>query len=114
MTREELIRQISQKKTFLCVGLDPDMEKIPKHLLTAEDPVFEFNRAIIDATHEHCVAYKPNSAFYEAYGLKGWTSLSRTIDYLNVNYPDHFTIADAKRGDIGNTSAMYAKAFLQE
>ncbi|MFL5753964.1 MAG: orotidine-5'-phosphate decarboxylase [Bacteroidia bacterium] len=114
MTREELIQQIKRKKTFLCVGLDPDLEKIPKHLLTAEDPVFEFNKAIIDATHEHCIAYKPNSAFYEAYGLKGWTSLSRTIDYLNVNYSDHFTIADAKRGDIGNTSAMYAKAFLEE
>lgn len=114
MTRQELVQQIKQKRTFLCVGLDPDLDKIPAHLLKSEDPVFEFNKAIIDATHEHCVAYKPNSAFYEAYGLKGWTSLSKTIAYLNKNYPDHFTIADAKRGDIGNTSAMYAKAFLQE
>src|ERR1700741_1213595 len=114
MTRQELIQQIKQKRSFLCVGLDPDMEKIPSHLLRTEDPVFEFNKAIIDATHEYCVAYKPNSAFYEANGLKGWNSLSKTIAYLNLNYPDHFTIADAKRGDIGNTSALYAKAFLQE
>lgn len=98
----------------MCVGLDPDLKKIPAHLLTAEDPVFEFNKAIIDATHEYCVAYKPNSAFYEAHGLKGWASLEKTITYLNKNYPHHFTIADAKRGDIGNTSSMYARAFLSE
>lgn len=112
MNRNELIEQIRSKKSFLCVGLDPDMNKIPKHLLSAEDPIFEFNKAIIDATHEHCVAYKPNTAFYEAYGISGWKSLEKTINYLNKNYPNHFTIADAKRGDIGNTSAMYAKAFL--
>ncbi len=112
MNRQELIEQIRSKKSFLCVGLDPDMNKIPKHLLSTEDPIFEFNKAIIDATHEHCVAYKPNTAFYEAYGISGWKSLEKTIDYLNKNYPNHFTIADAKRGDIGNTSAMYAKAFL--
>lgn len=112
MNRNELIEQIRSKKSFLCVGLDPDMNKIPKHLLSTEDPIFEFNKAIIDATHEHCVAYKPNTAFYEAYGISGWKSLEKTIDYLNTNYPNHFTIADAKRGDIGNTSAMYAKAFL--
>lgn len=113
MNRNELIEQIRSKKSFLCVGLDPDMNKIPKHLLTTEDPIFEFNKAIIDATHEHCVAYKPNTAFYEAYGISGWKSLEKTIEYLNKNYPHHFTIADAKRGDIGNTSAMYAKAFLE-
>ena len=112
MNRNELIEQIRSKKSFLCVGLDPDMNKIPKHLLSAEDPIFEFNKAIIDATHEHCIAYKPNTAFYEAYGISGWKSLEKTINYLNKNYPNHFTIADAKRGDIGNTSAMYAKAFL--
>lgn len=112
MNRNELIEQIRSKKSFLCVGLDPDMNKIPKHLLSTEDPIFEFNKAIIDATHEHCVAYKPNTAFYEAYGISGWKSLEKTIEYLNNNYPNHFTIADAKRGDIGNTSAMYAKAFL--
>lgn len=113
MNRQELIEQIRSKKSFLCVGLDPDMNKIPKHLLSTEDPIFEFNKAIIDATHEHCVAYKPNTAFYEAYGISGWKSLEKTINYLNTNYPNHFTIADAKRGDIGNTSAMYAKAFLE-
>jgi len=112
MNRNELIEQIRSKKSFLCVGLDPDMNKLPKHLLAIEDPIFEFNKAIIDATHEHCVAYKPNTAFYEAYGISGWKSLEKTIEYLNKNYPNHFTIADAKRGDIGNTSAMYAKAFL--
>jgi orotidine-5'-phosphate decarboxylase len=112
MNRNELIEQIRSKKSFLCVGLDPDMNKIPKHLLSTEDPIFEFNKAIIDATHEHCVAYKPNTAFYEAYGISGWKSLEKTIEYLNKKYPNHFTIADAKRGDIGNTSAMYAKAFL--
>ena len=96
------------------MGLDPDLKKIPRHLLHHEDPVFEFNRAIINATADYCVAYKPNTAFYEAMGLKGWVSLEKTIDYLNKKYPDHFTIADAKRGDIGNTSSMYARAFLEE
>lgn len=114
MTTEQLILQIHQKKSFLCIGLDVDLDKIPKHLLETEDPIFEFNKAIIDATHDLCVSYKPNTAFYEAYGLQGWTSLKKTIDYLNQNYPDHFTIADAKRGDIGNTSGRYAKAFFDD
>lgn len=114
MTREFLIQQIKNKQSFLCIGLDVDLNKIPKHLLETEDPIFEFNKAIIDATHQYTVAYKPNIAFYEAYGLKGWQSLEKTIQYLNQNYPEVFTIADAKRGDIGNTSAMYAKAFLQD
>jgi orotidine-5'-phosphate decarboxylase len=113
MTTQELVNQIRKKKSFLCVGLDVDLNKIPKHLLHLDDPIFEFNKAIIDATHEYCVAYKPNTAFYEAYGLEGWKSLERTIQYLNANYPEMFTIADAKRGDIGNTSTMYAKAFLE-
>ena len=113
MTTQELVDQIRKKKSFLCVGLDVDINKIPKHLLAAEDPIFEFNKAIIDATHEYCVAYKPNTAFYEAYGLKGWKALEKTIDYLNQNHPEMFTIADAKRGDIGNTSTMYAQAFLE-
>jgi orotidine-5'-phosphate decarboxylase len=94
--------------------LDVDLNKIPKHLLAAEDPIFEFNKAIIDATHHLCVSYKPNTAFYEAYGLKGWKSLEKTIQYLNTNYPEIYTIADAKRGDIVNTSTMYAKAFLED
>ena len=113
MKIEHLISQIHQKKSFLCVGLDTDLEKVPKHLLTEEDPIFAFNKAIIDATHPYCVAYKPNIAFYEAYGLQGWKSLGRTMDYLNGNYPEIFTIADAKRGDIGNTSTRYAKAFFE-
>lgn len=113
MTTQELVNQIRKKKSFLCVGLDVDLNKIPKHLLEKDDPIFEFNKAIIEATHEFCVAYKPNTAFYEAYGLEGWKSLERTIQYLNANYPEMFTIADAKRGDIGNTSTMYAKAFLE-
>lgn len=108
-----LIEQIKKKQSFLCVGLDTDVEKIPPHLLKEEDPIFAFNKAIIDATHEFCVAYKPNIAFYEAYGLKGWESLEKTIRYLNNTYPDQFTIADAKRGDIGNTSTRYAKAFFE-
>ncbi len=114
MTTQQLIDQIRIKKSFLCVGLDVDLDKIPKHLLTLEDPIFEFNKAIIDATHDVVVSYKPNTAFYEAYGLKGWTSLQKTIEYINENYPDIFTIADAKRGDIGNTSSMYAKAFFED
>ncbi|WP_421805220.1 orotidine-5'-phosphate decarboxylase [Flagellimonas sp.] len=108
----DLIAQIRQKKSFLCVGLDTDLDKIPKHLLGEEDPIFAFNKAIIDATHSYCVAYKPNIAFYEAYGLEGWKSLERTMAYINANHPEIFTIADAKRGDIGNTSTRYAKAFF--
>ncbi|SDG93180.1 orotidine-5'-phosphate decarboxylase [Psychroflexus sediminis] len=99
---------------MLCIGLDVDLDKIPKHLLVLDDPIFEFNKAIIDATQAYCIAYKPNIAFYEAYGVKGWKALKRTIDYINDEYPDQFTIADAKRGDIGNTSAMYAKAFFED
>lgn len=114
MTTEQLYQQILEKKSFLSVGLDVDLTKIPEHLLDTEDPIFEFNKAIIDATHDLCVAYKPNMAFFEAYGLKGWHAMEKTIAYINTNYPDIFTIADAKRGDIGNTSAMYAKAFLQD
>jgi orotidine-5'-phosphate decarboxylase len=113
MTRKELIEQIRLKKSFLCIGLDVDITKVPKHLLETEDPIFEFNKQIIDATHHLAVAYKPNTAFYECYGLDGWKSLEKTIQYLNVNYPEIFTIADAKRGDIGNTSTMYAKAFFE-
>ena len=114
MTTKDLIAQIHKKKSFLCIGLDTDLEKIPTYLLSEEDPIFTFNKAIIDATHQFAVAYKPNTAFYEACGRKGWKSLTKTIDYLNENYPEIFTIADAKRGDIGNTSSMYARAFLQE
>jgi orotidine-5'-phosphate decarboxylase len=114
MTSQQLTTQIKQKKSFLCIGLDVDLEKIPSHLTNAEFPIFEFNKAIIDATHDLAVAYKPNTAFYEAQGVKGWQSLKKTIDYLNENYPEIFTIADAKRGDIGNTSTMYAKAFLED
>ena len=113
MTTEALIEQIRLKKSFLCIGLDTDLDKIPSHLLKEEDPIFSFNKAIIDATHHLCVAYKPNIAFYEAYGLEGWKSLEKTIAYLNENYPEIFTIADAKRGDIGNTSTRYAKAFFE-
>ncbi|MCL9806262.1 orotidine-5'-phosphate decarboxylase [Flavobacterium amniphilum] len=114
MTTQQLHSQIQAKKSFLCIGLDVDLKKIPKHLLETEDPIFEFNKAIIDATHNLCVSYKPNIAFYEAYGLKGWQSLQKTIQYINQNHPDIFTIADAKRGDIGNTSSMYAKAFFED
>ena len=114
MTRQELIHQIFTKKTFLCVGLDTDIKKIPEHLLKEEDPIFTFNKAIIDATAPYCVAYKPNLAFYESMGVKGWISFEKTITYLNENYPQHFIIADAKRGDIGNTSAMYARTFFEE
>jgi orotidine-5'-phosphate decarboxylase len=114
MTTQQLIDQIKSKKTFLCIGLDVDLNKIPKHLLELEDPIFEFNKAIIDATHDLCVSYKPNTAFYEAYGIKGWQSLQKTINYINENYSEIFTIADAKRGDIGNTSTMYAKAFFED
>ncbi|NVK53292.1 MAG: orotidine-5'-phosphate decarboxylase [Flavobacteriaceae bacterium] len=114
MTTQQLIEQIQLKKSFLCIGLDVDLAKIPTHLLKEEDPIFAFNKAIIEATHHLCVAYKPNTAFYEAYGLKGWKSLEKTIQYINKNYPEIFTIADAKRGDIGNTSSMYAKAFFED
>jgi len=114
MTTTELIQQIKIKKSFLCVGLDVDLNKIPSHLLELEDPIFEFNKAIIDATHDLAVSYKPNTAFYEAYGIKGWISLQKTINYINQKYPEIFTIADAKRGDIGNTSSMYAKAFFED
>lgn len=113
MTREELFSTITKKKSFLCVGLDTDITKIPSHLLKTEDPVFEFNKQIVDATHDLCVSYKPNMAFYETQGVKGWISLEKTINYINQKYKDVFTIADAKRGDIGNTSKMYAKAFLE-
>ena len=105
-----LFSQIKSKKSYLCVGLDTDLEKIPKHLLSAEDPVFEFNKQIIDATHRYCVAYKPNIAFYEALGPRGWESLQKTLDYIPE---DIFTIADAKRGDIGNTASLYARTFFQ-
>jgi orotidine-5'-phosphate decarboxylase len=114
MTTQELVDQIHQKKSFLCIGLDVDMDKIPEHLLQQEDPIFAFNKQIIDATHHLAVAYKPNTAFYEAYGQKGWRALEKTIQYLNKKYPEIFTIADAKRGDIGNTSSMYAKAFFED
>ena len=114
MTRQQLVEQIRKKKSFLCIGLDVDLDKIPKHLLGTEDPLFEFNKQIIAATHHLAVAYKPNLAFYEAYGLKGWQSLKKTIDYLNQNHPEIFTIADAKRGDIGNTATRYARAFFED
>jgi orotidine-5'-phosphate decarboxylase len=111
MNRFELFEQIKKKNSYLCVGLDTDLEKIPVHLRNTADPVFEFNKQIIDATHEYCVAYKPNIAFYEALGPKGWESLQKTLDYIPN---DCFTIADAKRGDIGNTSSLYAKAFFEQ
>ena len=114
MTTKELVEQIKKKKSFLCIGLDVDLSKIPPHLLKEEDPIFAFNKAIIDATHHLCVAYKPNTAFYESYGIKGWKSLEKTINYLNDKHPEIFTIADAKRGDIGNTSTMYAKTFFED
>ncbi|TWO32632.1 orotidine-5'-phosphate decarboxylase [Seonamhaeicola sediminis] len=114
MTQDQLVKEIKRKQSFLCIGLDVDLNKIPEHLLKEDDPIFAFNKAIIDATHHLCVAYKPNTAFYEAYGIKGWQALEKTINYLNENYPEIFTIADAKRGDIGNTSTMYAKAFFED
>jgi len=114
MNTENLISEINRKKSFLCIGLDVDLDKIPQFLLEEADPIFSFNKAIIDATHQYAVAYKPNTAFYEAYGLKGWRSLEKTINYLNQKYPEIFTIADAKRGDIGNTSSRYAKAFFED
>ena len=114
MTTNKLVEQIKIKQSFLCIGLDVDLDKIPEYLLKEEDPIFAFNKAIIDATHHLCVAYKPNTAFYEAYGIKGWQALEKTINYLNKNHPEIYTIADAKRGDIGNTSSMYAKAFFSD
>ena len=114
MTRKELIASIQRKRSFLCVGLDTDLKKVPAHLLQEEDPVFAFNKAIIDATAPYCVAYKPNLAFYESMGVKGWIAFEKTVAYLRENYPDQFIIADAKRGDIGNTSAMYARTFFDE
>lgn len=114
MTRKELIQQIREKQSFLCVGLDTDLKKIPQHMLAEADPIFAFNKAIIDATAPYCVSYKPNLAFYEAFGVKGLMAFEKTIKYLKENYPHHFIIADAKRGDIGNTSAMYARTFFEE
>ena len=114
MTKKELIQQIREKQSFLCVGLDTDLKKIPQHLLAEADPIFAFNKAIIDATAPYCVSYKPNLAFYEAFGVKGLMAFEKTIKYLKENYPHHFIIADAKRGDIGNTSAMYARTFFEE
>ncbi|MCT4616270.1 MAG: orotidine-5'-phosphate decarboxylase [Marinifilaceae bacterium] len=113
MNYQELFEQIKKKKSFLCVGLDSDINKIPTHLLNTEDPVFEFNKAIVDATAKYTVAYKPNIAFYESRGAEGWISLEKTVKYIKENHPEVFLIADAKRGDIGNTSKMYAKAFLE-
>lgn len=113
MTRQELIENIRRKGSFLCVGLDTDIKKIPRHLLECEDPIFEFNKAIIDATAPYCVAYKPNLAFYESLGVKGQIALESTIKYLKTNYTDQFIIADAKRGDIGNTSNLYARSFFE-
>lgn len=112
MTRQELFQHILSKQSFLCVGLDTDSKKIPRHLLQEEDPVFAFNKAIVDATAAYCVAYKPNLAFYESLGAKGMLSFEKTVQYIRENYPDQFIMADAKRGDIGNTSEMYARSFF--
>jgi orotidine-5'-phosphate decarboxylase len=114
MTKADIIAQIKSKRSFLCVGLDTDIEKIPAHLQNEKDAVFQFNKHIIDATAKYCVAYKPNTAFYESEGLEGWEYLEKTIRYIKTNYPQHFVIADAKRGDIGNTSKRYAKAFFEK
>ena len=113
MNLKSLSQQIKIKESFLCVGLDIDLSKIPSHILNEKDPIFVFSKSIIDATHKYAVAYKPNLAFFEAYGIKGWKAFEKTIDYINKNYPNHFIIADAKRGDIGNTSGRYAKAFFE-
>lgn len=114
MNRQELINQIFSKKSFLCVGLDTDLKKNPEHLLKEDDPIFTFNKAIIDATAPYCVSYKPNLAFYEAFGIAGMVAFEKTVKYLQQHYPHHFIIADAKRGDIGNTSKMYARTFFEE
>lgn len=113
MTREELIKNIKSKQSFLCVGLDSDIKKLPAHLSSEPNPIFAFNKAIIDATAPYAVAYKPNMAFYESLGAKGWTALEETVSYIQNNYPDQFIIADAKRGDIGNTSTLYARSFFE-
>ncbi len=114
MTRQQIIEQIFNKKTFLCVGLDTDIRKIPQCLLKEEDPIFEFNKRIIEATAPYCMAYKPNLAFYESMGVNGLMSFKKTVDFLKTNFPEHFIIADAKRGDIGNTSTMYARSFFED
>lgn len=114
MTKQQLLAQIQKKKSFLCVGLDTDIKKIPEHLLDSDDPIYVFNKAIIDATAPYCVAYKPNMAFYESMGVKGWLAFEKTVAYIKQRYPDQFIIADAKRGDIGNTSEMYARTFFDE
>ena len=114
MNKQELVKQIKEKRSFLCVGLDSDIKKLPACVIDSEDPVFEFNKSIIDATAPYTVAYKPNLAFYEATGVKGWISLEKTVQYIKDNYPEIFIIADAKRGDIGNTSALYARSFFEE
>lgn len=114
MNKQALYQHILTKRSFLCVGLDTDLSKIPTHLLNEPDPLFAFNKAIIDATADLCVAFKPNLAFYERYGLKGWAALEKTVRYIRAEYPDQFLIADAKRGDIGNTSAMYAACFFED
>ena len=114
MTRKEIIDHIRESRSFLCVGLDTDLKKIPEHLLSEEDPMFAFNKAIVDATAPYCVAYKPNIAFYESLGVDGWLALQKTVDYIRQNHPRHFIIADAKRGDIGNTSKMYATTFFEK
>ncbi|MCK9180681.1 MAG: orotidine-5'-phosphate decarboxylase [Bacteroides sp.] len=113
MNKKELFQNIKNKSSFLCVGLDTDLTKIPQHLLKEEDPIFEFNKTIVDATAKYCIAYKPNLAFYECLGVKGWIALEKTVEYIRTNYPDQFIIADAKRGDIGNTSSMYAATFFK-
>jgi orotidine-5'-phosphate decarboxylase len=113
MTRKELVDNINRKGSFLCVGLDPDIKKLPQHLLGAENPLLEFCKAIVDATAPHCVAYKPNLAFFESQGVAGWVAFEETVKYIHQNYPDQFIIADAKRGDIGNTSALYARTFFE-
>ena len=114
MTKEQLFENILRKQSFLCVGLDTDIKKIPEHLLKEEDPIFAFNKAIIDATQDLCIAYKPNLAFDESLGVKGWMAFEKTVKYIKQHYPDQFIIADAKRGDIGNTSTMYARSFFEE
>lgn len=113
MNRQKLVEEIMSKRTFLCVGLDTDINKIPKFLLDKKEPIFEFNKAIIDATAEHCIAYKPNLAFYESLGVEGWKAFENTVAYLRENYPNHMIIADAKRGDIGNTAKLYARSFFE-
>ncbi len=113
MNKQDLFNQIQKKRSFLCVGLDTDIKKIPTHLLNEEDPIFAFNKEIIDATADLCVAYKPNLAFYESLGVKGWVAFEKTVEYIKTKYPEQFIIADAKRGDIGNTSEMYARSFFE-